>query len=1791
MKRFKAKAFIWLIFALVVGVLALSNPPRQVADAGHLVGAGDAAVQAQGADACTMQTVASLEDAFRQASAAYSENPSPATQEANRSAALAYIDYVSTCYEKLFGPTVGQPTNILIDYGGVWLEGPPHPQGYEEYVTWGTKWGANSPFAGGSFVAGPGTPGGLVTFSFMPDGVTDTANSDFGPGVITAITSLPGYQPCFLDEIRTGLAAWSAIANIQFTEVADDGLNFNTAGAVGNIRIGAHAFDGPSNVLAHGYYPPPNGNFAAGDVHFDTAENWTCDATGFDIGVVATHELGHSIGLEHQSIPPVALMNPFYNPGIHAPIVDDVTGAASIYGAITADLSISKLASPSRVNAGDQLYYTITVSNGSANDATNVVVTDVLPAGVTYVTSTDTCVENPVGTLTCSVGTVPASGSVSFTIKVTVDADFLSSMPGTPDAAPILNTATITYLDQDDPTPNDTATVSTIVEGSADLIDPKDCKPDDTVLAGPDPFRCTITVENLGPSDAVNVVLTDTTLSNGTFQFDATSPDAIPPPPTCTTVPALDTDASGTGTVTCNWPTLAAGAKFTVTVDIRAMQTQDINNHVTVRADTPDPDLSNNDAEDSVDVVDVSDLLITKEPYRFPATFGENSDSPLIPRGPWSCDSMSGDEDGDTLLNAADPDCQWTAGTTAQYNLNVLNLGPSTATNVVVEDMLPPGVSLVDAHVYVPAGGSCDGGVPVGDQVKVTCNLGTLAVPAGEGGLGVNTCTNGVDDDADCPGDTNGDGLVCGPGDTGVDMLDTQCAPARLAVWGQVPADTPNGTATDNSATVRSDNLDPNNRNSTADYVALVNTRADLLLTKWVQGTPVAGSIITYELGVWNYGPSVSRGVYVADDLPTQLELVDAYVFYQGAAGGVPLPCDVKADNTVICPLGDVAVSATERVAVFLHVRIKPGTPAGIITNNATVWTATTDPGPELNSASVDITVTTGADLAITKTDRPDPVMAGTELFYDITVTNNGPSTAVGAVVTDTLPLTVPPLTFLADDVPGPGNCTAVANVLTCGPLPDIPLGGSVTFSIKVGVPASLVNTTPNPGHGIITNVAAVGGATPTDPVSANNSVSEDTVVQQLADLRLTKECKPDGPILVGPGEGGVPGTCTDGLDNDADTLIDGADPQCAKATCTILVDNLGPSDALGVVVTDLHLSDGPFAISSATFVPTDPPPPPAPPGSCTIAGGLVTCNLKTEPAGGRTTITVTLTSDDPVDVNDIATVTSATPDPDPNNNIATESVKFAELADLKVTKICKPDEPLPASSASSPVWGTCTILVDNLGPSTAKNVLLRDTHVSNGTFYFGTVTPDSTPPVPTCTAPATPQVGTGIVNCDLGNMAAGARVTVTVPVRAEQPQDINDDADVTSVTLDPNLLNNQAQDGFHVVAVSDLEICKFDTPGASGCGYTASLNAGPDPVTAGNNLQYEIAVRNNGPSTATNVVIRDVLPAQVTLVSITPSVGTCNVGVPGDPLQPLTCNVGNLANGTGAHVTIVVRVDPCVPNGTILTNSATVSSDSVDSDTANNVVYVTTAVVSSANVSIVKTGPLAPDGVSDLDVIRGGETKQFHVRVTNNGGPSGPSCAVNVHVIDVVEETAPLNSGLRIVAFQQPAQCLIQAAGLNMDCALGDMAPGDFVDLYYDVKATLERPDDRYITNTATVSSGTSLTGTTTSSQTTQWTEPLNGGADPLHDFSCVFRDPIRGTSLGVDVYHQRIRFIGPSGYDTGVIPASIRTSALNRVRLVVRTKLLTVYGSGTCPAGPGNFSLYSLRGGPALFLKDPSP
>ena len=209
------------------------------------------------------------------------------------------------------------------------------------------------------------------------------------------------------------------------------------------------------------------------------------------------------------------------------------------------DLEITKTATPDPAIAGESLIYEVTVINHGYGRAEDVVVTDTLPFAVDFITDTLPVYADPdlpqgctfsAGSgpggedqLFCDLGDVLGGESVSFEIEVDVDSDALAN--GT---LALLNTAEVDSLTADGNSRNDVVILETLLQDRADLRVVKVSKPDTAVRAG-DIFTYTIHVDNLGPSHARNVVLTDTILSSGAFTFLSATGDR--PPYGCTPTP------------------------------------------------------------------------------------------------------------------------------------------------------------------------------------------------------------------------------------------------------------------------------------------------------------------------------------------------------------------------------------------------------------------------------------------------------------------------------------------------------------------------------------------------------------------------------------------------------------------------------------------------------------------------------------------------------------------------------------------------------------------------------------------------------------------------------------------------------------------------------------------------------------------------------------------------------------------------------------------------------------------------------------------------------------------------------------------------------------------------------------------------------------------------------------------------------------------------------------------------------------------------------------------------------
>lgn len=527
------------------------------------------------------------------------------------------------------------------------------------------------------------------------------------------------------------------------------------------------------------------------------------------------------------------------------------------------------------------------------------------------------------------------------------------------------------------------------------------------------------------------------------------------------------------------------------------------------------------------------------------------------------------------------------------------------------------------------------------------------------------------------------------------------------------------------------------------------------------------------------------------------------------------------------------------------------------------------------------------ADLSITKTHSPDPATAGTQLTWTITVTNNGPDAVLDAVVTDTLPAQV---TYLSNNLNPPASCSVVGQSVTCQ-VGQLNSGQSISFQIVTFVhPDAVVGSG---GAASITNVATVSSLSVADPNPSNNTASDTAILNDSADLGVTKICTPNTNVYAG-----------------------------TPINCTVYVDNLGPSYARGVVVDDTTLSNGAFTISNVAVSPG--------PTTCTqnpVSGGTdLRCTLgalanASTTTTGRDTLTYTISANDGQNINNTAVVRSDTPDPNGANNQASVNLSVTSVANLGLTKI----GPASVVAGTAIEW---TLRVHNAGPSVASSNVITDT-VPAGVSITSVAMPGGS-----CTA-GVPGDPTHPTVCTFGPLASGAdsaTMTVDAVVLPTTTGILHNDASVTSATFDNNTNDNLAHTDTSVTVVSSLTVAIVPTPNV---------------VTAGTPLSYQITVGNGGPSTATGITLTDPLPSGV-MFSSTGGVGNCSYQT---NTATVSCQLPNLDPGQSEVVTIYTTVKTStLPGQMSNTATATGSGSPAASGTA------TVTVQTRADLSIVLT-------------------------------------------------------------------------------------------------------------------------------------------------------------------------------------------------------------------------------------------
>ena len=709
---------------------------------------------------------------------------------------------------------------------------------------------------------------------------------------------------------------------------------------------------------------------------------------------------------------------------------------------------------------------------------------------------------------------------------------------------------------------------------------------------------------------------------------------------------------------------------------------------------------------------------------------------------------------------------------------------------------------------------------------------------------------------------------------------------------------------------------DPITTNNSDTENTTVSPSADLSITKLDKPDPVvAGATLVYTLTVSNAGLSNASNVVVSDTLP-------AAVTYQSMDQGA-FGCSYDAGTRrVTCNLAILAASGTARAVVT--VKVNSSTPAGPISNVATVQSDTADPNPSNNrTVPQTTTVTTSADLSITKLDGPDPVVAGANLTYTMTVSNAGTSDAIGVVFTDTLPTGV---TY--QSVTGTGwTCTLTGVQLRCERAALV-ANTSDRVAIRTRVNSS---TTAGP----LTNSVLVRSNT-TDPV-ANNTATATTMVRVSADLKINKVDTVD-PVAAGSG-----------------------------MAYTIVITNTGPSDAVGVKITDTL----PAGVSYVTHVPM-------PEWICQVVASELRCSRAASVvANARLQIDVAILVDPgrTGTLSNLVRVGAATADPVTANNTDTELTVVSPQSDLSITKVESIDPVIAGTNL------TYTLTVSNAGPSNAVSLVVTDTLPANVTYqsYGGS-------------SGWTCSLLTGNrLRCTRAslNVSTSSIVTVLTRVNSGASGSLSNTAVVRSSWTDPSLTYNTVTIGTTVNTRADMSVDKTDSP---------------DPVAEGQTLTYKVVVKNNGPSDAVSVSLNESIPSEVTIVSaVAVPQGTCSGS------GPVICNLDSVVSGNSITITVTTTAKPVAGVPKSISNTATVSTTTTDPYDANNSKTITTQVLPAADLRL--------NLDSRVTQVQTGNPLTYTLWITN----TGPSIANNVVVTDTLPAELTYKSSSRTPAATSP--------------------------------------------------------------------------------------------------------------------------------------------------------------------------
>jgi uncharacterized repeat protein (TIGR01451 family)/gliding motility-associated-like protein len=1145
---------------------------------------------------------------------------------------------------------------------------------------------------------------------------------------------------------------------------------------------------------------------------------------------------------------------------------------------------------PATSTAGNAIVYTINVKNTGPSNSLNTQITDAVPAAITGVSWTatvtgGTAIINSGATGNGNAVAVAGNFAANSTIQVVISGKISSNASGT-----ITNTATATPSEPGT-VPVTSTPVNTVLSAKSGLTIVKSVTP--TVNSGSS-ITYTVEVGNAGPSDALNAHVQDaipasilntawTSVVQGTASISAGATgtgntlDAIANIPagsgnkiiftiTGKANPAFNGSISNTASVTATEPnspsptsTVNTIASRTPVLSIIKSGPSSINAGETI---TYTVIVSNNSASDALNLA-ISDLVpATVSGVSWTASTTGNAQiiGALTGNGNTinlngNVASGSGNQITIVVTGKVAAGFSGSLTNTATVTPAEAGTGPASATATTNVTRIPVLAIQKNGPAALSAGQAITYTISVKNisQANATASVITDAIPASILNPTWITSTTGT---ATVTAGATGTGSALSvTGNIGGNPADE----ILITISGTVnPATTANIS---NSATVTPAETGAVPKTA-GPVITTITKTPSVSLTKTGPATANAGETVSYVINVVNSGPSNATALVITDAVPAELTAVS---WTATSSGTSAVTIGAAGNGNAISVTGNLNAGSGNKIQINVSGSLGAGQTNTTLNNTAVATPA--EPGiSPVSSNTVSTKISNKNSLTISKSG-PVTVNAGEQVVYNLIISNNGPSNAVNAIITDQIPSGLTNVNWIAT---ASGAATISAgNTGTGNNL-------SVTGNVQAGIDNHInvrINGTLNSGF---TGASFSNTATITPSETGNNSVSSNTVtttVTKTSDLRISKS----GTASTVAGQ---------------------------PVSYTISVTNAGPSDVTGAQVTDAIPASILNPVWSVTSSGT---------AAANINNGTGDVSLlATIKANGTDALLITINGTlDPsfagTSVTNTATVMPPAGVTDPTPATSTVITNTTRSANVRIVK----SGPADAGAGQLIQY---TLRITNAGPSTALAVNIQDaippeildpswTATASGGAIISTATSGTGNVAATADIPS----GTGIIEVVITGTANPSLIDNAT---------ISNTATITSTIVpDPEVGNNSSSIVTKITNRPDFNVSK----------------SGPETANIGDPITYTITINNSGAGDITNAQIEDIVPDDVQVTSwIASAVGSAQVTGTQSGTTNTINTTGNISAGPANTIQITVNGTVVDKGHTQFTNTVTVTSGNI---------------------------------------------------------------------------------------------------------------------------------------------------------------------------------------------------------------------------------------------------------------------